>query len=76
MTYYAPMSNVLRVPRTEGSGRPNKGRKLVSVWLSEAGIAEADRIATETGVKRSDVLRLAFKHGIAAAEKELNESHA
>jgi hypothetical protein len=67
-------SNVLRVPRTEGSGRPNKGRKLVSVWLSEAGLAEADRIAAETGATRSDVLRLAFKHGIAAAEKELRDT--
>jgi metal-responsive CopG/Arc/MetJ family transcriptional regulator len=66
-------SNVLPVARPAGSGRPNKGRKLISVWIAETGIAELDRIANEQGCNRSDVLRLALKHGLANAERELRK---
>lgn len=53
--------------------RPNRNRKLVSVWLAESGLAELDRIAAETNVARSDVIRAAIKHGLKAAERELRK---
>jgi metal-responsive CopG/Arc/MetJ family transcriptional regulator len=66
--------NVLRVPRPNGSGRPNKNRVLTSVWLSANGMAELDRIADQHNVKRSDVIRLALKHGLTLAEADLKRN--
>jgi hypothetical protein len=65
------VANVLRVPRPAGSGRPNKGRKLISLWVSEAGLEAVDKLAEQHGCTRSDVIRLALKHGLDQAAREL-----
>lgn len=65
------MPNVLRMPRPAGSGRPNKGRKLISVWVAEAGIEHLDQLAKEFGVSRSDLIRDALKAGLPVVERQL-----
>jgi len=65
------MANVLRVPRPKGSGRPNQARKLISLYVSEAGLQAVDKVAEQYQCTRSDVIRLALKHGLDQAEAEL-----
>lgn len=51
-------------------------RTQVALRIGEAGLSEVDRIAEaatseEKAVSRSDVLRLAIKHGLPLAAREL-----
>lgn len=51
--------------------RPNRNRKVISLYVGESGLAAIDALAKRFQVTRSDVIRLAVKHGMKAAEKEL-----
>lgn len=46
-------------------------RVFVGIRLRPASLTEVDRIAKKAKVSRSEVLRLAFGHGLKAAEQEL-----
>jgi metal-responsive CopG/Arc/MetJ family transcriptional regulator len=42
------------------------GRRIVSVWLSWAGVAEIDRMAGAEGVTRSEMIRTLLREAIQA----------
>lgn len=59
--------NALRVsPRPAGSGRPNKGRKLTSLYLDEWQIEAADTLAEAEQVNRSEMLRRLISEALRA----------
>ena len=42
------------------------GRRIVSVWLSWAGVAELDRMAAAEGVDRSTLIRTLLAEAVKA----------
>lgn len=57
------------MPRPEGSGRPSKNRRLISVFVSEAGIAAVKQAADKLGLSQAEVYRRAFAAGLPLVEK-------
>lgn len=51
---------------TSGNTHTRSGRRIVSVWLSWAGVAEIDRMARAEGVTRSDMIRTLLTEAIQA----------
>lgn len=52
-------------------GRPNRDRRMISMYVGETDLAAVDALAEKHGLTRSDVLRAALKTGLPVAAKEL-----
>ena len=49
--------------------RPNRDRKLISVWLDRTGLAVIDDYARQADVTRSDMIRALLAEAVAARQK-------